>query len=368
MGVRFVLLALLMLKVDSAVTIIDFFTIKKGYQFDDYLPSFGVWALVFVFLFMYELIEQKKLSLYFILLNSILPFLFSIIIPSIALNEKLGVGVELHNFSFVQYVVGSLMIVIYYAIILNKRAKQNGVHRDLQMINVLLLFFHISWIFLLVWAIQYSITGKIFSLPLSLFMKLMIISVTLSFYFYLFDLYKYHLKQQKEIRLKGFASAIKWRKLAFIAPEPPFHDTDSNWHVEKDGRYKKSMLESKKIDEYTSSILDFFEKNRKIHLNPDFNLQYLSSRTGISCYHLSQVFNVALQSTFSAFLNKKRIEFAIKQLTEEGRDLNISELVEKCGYKSRTSFYNNFKKFTGYTLTQYLQRDEDDNSEVQIDQ
>jgi AraC-like DNA-binding protein len=120
-------------------------------------------------------------------------------------------------------------------------------------------------------------------------------------------------------------------------------------------RYEKSGLDGAKLDEYAATLMTFMEKSR-IYLDPDLSLDELASRLKMSRHHLTQLLNDRLMKNFYSFINEYRIGVAIATLDDQGTEVNILSLAFDCGFNSRSSFNNYFKKITGCTPSAYRKR------------
>jgi AraC-like DNA-binding protein len=161
-------------------------------------------------------------------------------------------------------------------------------------------------------------------------------------------------------RLQGTAAANK----AIIAPVDNCHPVEDCHQVEeilaeavaiKDRRYEKSGLDSSRLDEYSGALMVFMEKSR-IYLDPDLSLEELASRMKMPRHHLTQLLNDRLMKNFYSFINEYRIGVAIARLDDPGAEVNILSLAFDCGFNSRSSFNNYFKKITGCTPSAYRKR------------
>ncbi len=315
--------------------------------------SLVLWVLTFLFLFLYKLMEKRRLSgisiWMFLLPVLILTAAFFIYLLYPGLSEA-----QENNLLVSGYSGGILLSTFYLGVLFYKRSKIKKIHYPQQnLVNILSIQLEIVWIFLIVWFIINFRTEKLFSEPLYMFFKLIEIAVLFTFYFYLFELYKNKLRQEKLTRLKGFVSVPEMLVTADIPPQSTGEKNDEPIVI-PENHYRKSLLNAKKLDAYKNRVEDFFEHNKKVYLDPDFNMKFLSSHTGISRYHLSQVFNVAFHTSFPAYVNRKRIIYACELIKESNGSLTVSELMEKCGFRSRASFYNHFKKVIGCMPGEYL--------------
>lgn len=70
--------------------------------------------------------------------------------------------------------------------------------------------------------------------------------------------------------------------------------------------------------------------------------------------HLKYVFKYYADYTFGDYQNTIKIRYAIKLIKLGYLDVHtIDSLAIKCLYTNRSTFFKNFKKFTGYSATEY---------------
>jgi AraC-like DNA-binding protein len=73
----------------------------------------------------------------------------------------------------------------------------------------------------------------------------------------------------------------------------------------------------------------------------------------MSRHHLTQLLNEKVEKNFYTFINEYRIGEAIDRLNDPSLQVNILSLAFDCGFNSKSSFNNYFKKITGHTPTSY---------------
>ncbi|MFT3704553.1 MAG: helix-turn-helix domain-containing protein [Agriterribacter sp.] len=119
--------------------------------------------------------------------------------------------------------------------------------------------------------------------------------------------------------------------------------------IEKEKRYKKSTLSDEMMDRYETILKKFMDKS-KIYLDTELSLEDLASRSAIPKHHLTQLLNERFRKNFYVFINEYRIEEAIKKLsTTDDDNVSMLSLAYDCGFNSKSSFNNYFKKVTGHT-------------------
>jgi len=90
-------------------------------------------------------------------------------------------------------------------------------------------------------------------------------------------------------------------------------------------------------------------------LKPGFTIRQLAEAINVQQYILSAYLNGEEGLNFNDYLNRFRVEYC-QQLIQEGKagELNLHGLSMLCGFKNRNTFTNAFKKFTGYTPSEYI--------------
>ena len=117
-------------------------------------------------------------------------------------------------------------------------------------------------------------------------------------------------------------------------------------------QYKKSGLDDEMLDTYEHSIRGFMQQSR-IYLEPELSLEELSEQARIPKHHVTQLLNERLHKNFYAFINEYRIEEAMNKLKDPALDINLLSLAYDCGFNSKSSFNNYFKKIAGVTPSIY---------------
>jgi AraC-like DNA-binding protein len=119
-----------------------------------------------------------------------------------------------------------------------------------------------------------------------------------------------------------------------------------------DRRYERSGMDANMMNDYETALAAFMQKSR-IYLDPDLSLEVLATRMKMSRHHLTQLLNERVEKNFYSFINEYRIGEAIDRLNDPSLQVNILSLAFDCGFNSKSSFNNYFKKITGTTPTAY---------------
>lgn len=121
--------------------------------------------------------------------------------------------------------------------------------------------------------------------------------------------------------------------------------------------HKKTVSQDTNLqDEQLKEIALKLEKTineKELYLNSSLNLEELSKIIGVNRQKLSQTLNRYMSTNFYDYINEKRVEKAKSLLENKKYNENILMLSLDCGFKSRSVFYNAFKKYTKMTPSQY---------------
>ncbi|MGJ1421109.1 helix-turn-helix domain-containing protein [Sphingobacterium spiritivorum] len=117
--------------------------------------------------------------------------------------------------------------------------------------------------------------------------------------------------------------------------------------------YKSSSLNTIQMESYAIKITKYLSTEK--YLDITFSLEILSRQTRIPKHHLSQVFTRYFKCNFTKHINMLRIDYACRILEQQDFAENVDNLVEKCGFKSKASFYRNFNLLRGCTPLEYRQ-------------
>lgn len=138
-------------------------------------------------------------------------------------------------------------------------------------------------------------------------------------------------------------------------PEVKIHIKDLDRISSEDTKqsYTKSSLNEDEAKVIIMKLKNLME-NEKPYLNPDLNLNQLSTRLSVSIHNLSQVLNQFLNQNFYDFINSYRAEEFIR-LMEEDKDkrYSILALSYEAGFNSKTAFYKIFKKIYNQTPSEF---------------
>ncbi len=111
----------------------------------------------------------------------------------------------------------------------------------------------------------------------------------------------------------------------------------------------KATIAQQKLLVKLDNILDL-EKN---HLQSDFNQTQLAQHLHMSRHQLSELLTFHPAGNFHELINQLRIEAVIKEIKERPMSEKLIIIAYDCGFNSKSSFNQVFKKYNNQTPSQY---------------
>ena len=108
------------------------------------------------------------------------------------------------------------------------------------------------------------------------------------------------------------------------------------------------------LNQYADSFVNYLTES-EAYTNPSLTLKDVAVATGISANNLSKAINLVLGKTFFDLVNGYRVEKSKKLLVvKKEKGYTIDTIAEECGFNSRVTLSNAFKKQTNMTTSQWL--------------
>ncbi|WP_062262137.1 helix-turn-helix domain-containing protein [Endozoicomonas arenosclerae] len=141
--------------------------------------------------------------------------------------------------------------------------------------------------------------------------------------------------------------------LTVSAPEVLI-ETPSETETQKpDNKYQKSGMEPDRLEKVWSQLTHLLESDRP-YLNDELTLPQLAEQLGEKPHDLSQVINSQSGNNFYELINGFRVKEAMELLgNPEHQRRKMLDIATEVGFKSQSTFYNQFKKHAGMTPKQY---------------
>ncbi|WP_316821290.1 helix-turn-helix domain-containing protein [Pedobacter gandavensis] len=117
---------------------------------------------------------------------------------------------------------------------------------------------------------------------------------------------------------------------------------------------------NKKGDERILSkeqIVFYLEEHRP-YLQKKLSLAQFAQMLNLSSHNLSHLLNLYFQQNFSHFINSYRVNYVLDEMQNKDhcKQYSLDGLGREAGFSSRSSFFYEFKKHTGITPRNYLQK------------
>lgn len=122
--------------------------------------------------------------------------------------------------------------------------------------------------------------------------------------------------------------------------------------VESEPETKELIPQSQAL-EYAQLMLTKLKKD-KGYLKLDYQISDLSKETAIPVYLCSFVLNNVMEKNFRDWINEFRINCFIELYLVDKDKKTIEAMAQESGFKNTATFYNAFKKLTGFSPSQYF--------------
>lgn len=116
-------------------------------------------------------------------------------------------------------------------------------------------------------------------------------------------------------------------------------------------KYANSPLEEAEAVKLATRI-EALMREEALHRNPLLTLKDLSQRARAPEHRVSQVLNAQIGENFFDFINRWRVDEAMRLLTADTRK-TILEVAFEVGFNARSTFYKAFEKNVGMTPSEY---------------
>ncbi len=124
---------------------------------------------------------------------------------------------------------------------------------------------------------------------------------------------------------------------------------------ERENRYAayRSLVNPKLMDELQDKIQQVLITEKK-YRDREYSAKKMAEELGTNTRYISAVVNVRFHMSYTALVNKYRIEEAMSMLVDKRYlNLNMSEISEIVGFNNRQSFYAAFFRINGITPRDY---------------
>ena len=116
-------------------------------------------------------------------------------------------------------------------------------------------------------------------------------------------------------------------------------------------KYKSNKIDANEADIIKMQLQNLVTTNA-LYLDSNLSMAKVSSSLQIPTIKISQTLNEYLHTNFNDYINSFRIEAAKKMIVDKNA-FTLEAIAMDCGFNSKSTFYNAFKKHTGTTPSKY---------------
>ena len=133
----------------------------------------------------------------------------------------------------------------------------------------------------------------------------------------------------------------------FVISESRFFE--NSWIADKYETLTVNSIDFKTLDESVSASYQY--------IKPDINLKKVAEQLGTNGNTVSKLINSEAGTNFNDYINQKRIVLARKRLLDnQFKQLTVEAIGESVGFRSKSAFYNAFKKHTGQSPSSFMKQ------------
>jgi len=329
-----------------------------GWQKSYYTGSLPLLPGPFLYLYVCsfkKLITWKKALPHFI------PFLLFTLISYFMINYLAGLypgAVDLPEAVLknpASYLISTLRLSLLVIYCFLARRTLFSYQRSLQQLFSDTSRINLDWVrwlingFLIIVILSIILVALMFVYPAHLNLLLALIVALLAPYFYL-------------AAYKGITQPTIWQNKPGINKEQVVEEFKEAEKLEEVSEQKEKTRQQKaglfdgKMEEIAARIVTAMEVE-KLFQETELTLQNLADKLSCPSYQISLAINDGLNKNFYDLVNGYRVEEAKKLLlSEKNRNYTILSVGFEAGFNSKTTFNTVFKKFTGFTPSEFRSR------------
>lgn len=126
------------------------------------------------------------------------------------------------------------------------------------------------------------------------------------------------------------------------------------WNIEQDDPHNPATAAETSVSQLCKRIEQLMSEEQ-LYLRPNLKTADLSASLATNRNYIYQAINREMKMSFSEYINRKRVAYA-QALIDETPRMPLTEVAEKSGFNSSTSFYRNFKLFLNMSPKAYQEK------------
>ncbi len=153
------------------------------------------------------------------------------------------------------------------------------------------------------------------------------------------------------VGIRGYAQ-MQPKKLIFIQPSAKPAEIPSS----QDEKNNPLPVQTNELAVWKPKIEQIFQE-QKPYLEPELTLSDLATKLKTNTSMLSAAINQNFGKSFNDFVNEYRVEEFKKQVQlPQNKNYTLLAIAFDCGFNSKATFNRSFKKITGYSPKEFVER------------
>ncbi len=149
-------------------------------------------------------------------------------------------------------------------------------------------------------------------------------------------------------------SYLIYSSIKYVPSDPVLRPSEETAVQEDSSTGSVSSMNYEQMQEICRAATDYLTATKSF-LNPEITLASLAKDISVTPRNLSRSINSYMNRNFFEFINTMRVEYVKERLMElSTTEYNIDSIYSECGFRSRSSFFQVFKKITGKTPAAWL--------------
>jgi AraC-like DNA-binding protein len=247
------------------------------------------------------------------------------------------------NFTWLKYYNCSLVLLLPFINIpyfLKSLYLANSFNGELEKEKHLIRFISYTGIILGVLTFVFTVIVIGADMPFNFFQMIIRSIVALGMIFICLNVLKYKVFPPPPVSIKEAIPDVVSDVVEMDTPETGCSETEIRTDT-------KNGLLSKERQQEIYEGLDKIMREQKLFVNPDLNMEKLVLATNISRHNISEALNHYANKPFYHFVNEYRVKMICEQMKRcsyQSSLFTLESLGKSCGFKSKTSFNEYFKK------------------------
>jgi AraC-like DNA-binding protein len=151
----------------------------------------------------------------------------------------------------------------------------------------------------------------------------------------------------------GLRQSVIFSREADWLPSPEVSETMREIPLIQKKETKSLSFTAEELSKWKIQVEKYIEE-KKPFLEPEYHLTDLASALKLKPYLLSEILNQGVGGSFFDIINRYRIDEAKRRLRDPAFDhMKILAIAMDCGFNSKSSFNDIFRKMNGITPSQF---------------